>query len=245
MGYTYVIIDADSNSNLNLQLQLFMEEYEDFNCADLSRSSREGLNAILKFVPDIVFINLDGNVNEYFHMVTELHQFTDTIPLIIGMSKSKDHAYNAIKNGFFDYWLLPNNEYEIRKSILRLKKQLPESTPPQTICLKSYKDFHYLDTDEILYLKADNNATDFVMKDGSTISAFKTLKSFEDRLPENFIRVHQSYIINTQYVSRINYGKSICSLKSSNMQLPFSKSYKENVDDLKNIMARNAISTLN
>ncbi|WP_394748586.1 LytR/AlgR family response regulator transcription factor [Spongiimicrobium salis] len=244
MGYTYIIID--SNANSNLQLQLFLEEYGDFTCADLSKSSIEGLNAILKFMPDIAFINLDGDVNKYFHMVSEIHQFTDKIPLLIGMSKSKDHAYNAIKNGFFDYWLLPNNEYEIRKSLLRLKKQLPGDTPPQTICLKSYKDFHYLDTDEILYLKADNNATDFVMKDGSTISAFKTLKSFEDKLPENFIRVHQSYIINTQYVSRINYGKSICSLKAAgNMQLPFSKSYKENIDDLKNIMAKNAISTLN
>ena len=59
------------------------------------------------------------------------------------------------------------------------------------------------------------------------------------------MRVHQSYIINVNYVSRINYGKSICALKSTNTQLPFSKSYKENIDDLKKVLSRNTISTLN
>jgi DNA-binding LytR/AlgR family response regulator len=114
-----------------------------------------------------------------------------------------------------------------------------------TLCLKSYKDFHYLDTDEILYLKADNNSTDFVMKDGSTISAFKTLKTFENKLPKNFVRVHQSYILNINYVSRINYGKSICALKSGKLQLPFSKTYKDNIDSLKKILSKNTITALN
>jgi DNA-binding LytR/AlgR family response regulator len=122
---------------------------------------------------------------------------------------------------------------------------MPKEETISTLCLKSYKDFHYLNTDEILYLKADNNTTDFIMKDGRTISAFKTLKSFEDKLPKNFIRVHQSYILNINYVSRINYGKAICSLKSGKTQLPFSKSYKENIDSLKKILSKNTISTLN
>ena len=55
----------------------------------------------------------------------------------------------------------------------------------KNICLKSYRDYQYLDTDEILYLKADNNTTDFYMKDGNTINAFKTLKTFEAKLPNN------------------------------------------------------------
>lgn len=242
MEYTYTIIDSDAASNL--QLQHFLDDYGDFVCAAQASSCSDGLNAILKHFPDIVFVNLNAQAYEYFHMVTELHQYMTEIPVIIGISRSKEHAYEAIKNRFFDYWLLPFNEFDIRKTILRLKKQLPKETS-HTLCLKSYKDFQYLDTDEILYLKADNNATDFIMKDGSTISAFKTLKSFEDKLPRNFVRVHQSYILNVNFVSRINYGKSICALKTGKMQLPFSKTYKDNIDGLKKLLSKNTIKSLN
>lgn len=243
MNYTYTIIDPDATSNL--QLQHYLEDYGDFMCTGHATNSEDGLNVILKHLPDLVFLNLNDSAHEYFAMVKELHQYIKVMPVIIGISKSKHYAYEAIKNDFYDYWLLPFNEFDIRKTVLRLKKRLPKQDTAQTLCLKSYKDFQYLDTDEILYLKADNNSTDFFMKDGSTVSAYKTLKSFEDKLPDNFIRVHQSYILNINYVSRINYGKSICALKTGKLQLPFSKTYKENIDGLKKVLSKNTISTLN
>ncbi len=243
MEYTYTIIDSDATSNL--QLQHYLEDYGDFACAALAQNSTEGLNAILKFSPDIVFVHLNESANEYFQMVMELHQYINNIPVIIGISKSKDFAYGAIKNNFFDYWLLPYNEFDIRKSLLRLKKQMPKQEESHTLCLKSYRDYQYLNTNDILYLQADNNATEFIMKDGTVTHAFKTLKTFESMLPKNFVRIHQSYIVNTDYISRINYGKGICSLKLVKQQLPFSKSYIENIDGLKKRLSKNSISTLN
>ncbi|MGS0523983.1 LytR/AlgR family response regulator transcription factor [Zobellia nedashkovskayae] len=121
MEYTYTIIDSDATSNL--QLQHYLEEYGDFTCAGLAQNSSEGTNIILKYFPDVVFVNLTENAYEYFHMVMELHQYINELPIIIGISKNKKYAYDAIKNGFFDYWLKPYNEFEIRKSILRLKKR--------------------------------------------------------------------------------------------------------------------------
>jgi DNA-binding LytR/AlgR family response regulator len=243
LEYTYTILDSDATSNL--QLQHYLGEYGDFTCAALAKDSMEGINSILKFSPDVVFINLNENAQEYFHMVMELHQYVNNLPVIIGISKSKNYAYDAIKNGFFDYWLMPYNEFDIRKSLLRLKKQVPAKAEPDTLCLKSYRDFQYINTNDILYLQADNNATEFMMKDGTINNAFKTLKSFENQLPKNFVRIHQSYIVNTDYISRISYGKSICTLKQNKMQLPFSKSYRANIDGLKKILSKNTISSLN
>ncbi|MDE3740625.1 LytR/AlgR family response regulator transcription factor [Maribacter polysaccharolyticus] len=249
MEFNYSIIDSDATSNL--QLQHFLEEYGDFSCVSLAKNSTDGLNSILKYSPDVVFVNLNENSREYFHMVMELHQYIKKLPVFIGISKTKEHAYDAIKNGFFDYWLKPYNEFDIRKSLLRLKKQLPEPvaapalSQAPTICLKSYRDFQYLNTDDILYLQADNNTTEFVMKDGSVVNAFKTLKTFENQLPSNFIRIHQSYIINTVFISGISYGKSLCTLKLRNLQLPFSKSYKSNIDEVKERLSKTVIPTSN
>jgi DNA-binding LytR/AlgR family response regulator len=218
MGYTYTILDSDAKSNL--QLQHYLEEYGDFICNGVAQDSIEGLNAILKKTPDIVFIHLNEKAPEYFHMIMELHQYIREIPVFIALAHSQQYAYQALKNHFFDYWLMPFNEFDIRKTILRLKIKMPKEQQPQTLLLQSYKDYRYLNTNEIMYLQADNNSTDFFMKDGSTISAFKTLKTFENSLPSNFVRVHQSYIINTSFVSRINYGKGICTLKNTKLQLP-------------------------
>ncbi len=243
MQFTYNIIDSDASSNL--QLQHYLEEYGDFMCSSISRNCGEGLNAILKFSPDIVFINLNESAESSFHMTSELYQYDNKIPIIIGISKSKAHAYDAIKNNFFDYWILPYNEFDIRKSLLRLKKIMPKDEEPQTLCLKSYRDFQYLNTNDILYLQADNNATEFVMKDGTVNNTFKTLKTFEQQMPPNFVRIHQSYIVNINYISGISYGRGLCTLKLRKLQLPFSKSYIDNINELKKLLTKNTISSLN
>ena len=102
---------------------------------------------------------------------------------------------------------------------------------PLIICVKSYGDYRYIDSTDILYFEADNNSTDIHLNNGEMITAFKTLKHFESVLPpKDFLRIHNSYIINVNQVSRIHTGNALCFIKNSNVKLPFSKSYKENVD---------------
>lgn len=242
MEFTYIIINSDAAAIA--QLQGMLEEYGEFRCVEYAQDSKRGLNSILKFSPDIAFINLENSPEGYFRMVSELYLYDNKIPLVIGISKTKAYAYEAIKNNFFDYWLFPYDEYDIRKSLLRLKKLMPKEKESHTICLKSYRDFQYLDTDEILYLKADNNTTEFIMKDGTIKNAFKTLKSFTRQMPSNFVRIHQSYMVNINYISGISYGRGLCMLKLRNLQLPFSKSYRDNIDELKNLLTKNTIPSL-
>ncbi|MBC2840735.1 LytTR family DNA-binding domain-containing protein [Robiginitalea sp. SC105] len=240
MEFNYGIVDPNAASFL--QLQHFLEEYEGLQCVSHDAEPRDALNSILKFKPDIVFVNLEERASEIFAMIRDIHQYLESIPVYIGMAQSRDHAYEAIKHQFFDYWVLPFSEFEIRKTLLKVGKRLPKPESAPVICLQSYKDYQFLNTNEILYLKADNNATDFILKDGSRVSAFKTLKSFEQQLPANFVRVHQSYILNRDYISRINYGKSRFTLKFGKAELPFSRGYRQNVDALKQALSLKSLS---
>ncbi len=101
---------------------------------------------------------------------------------------------------------------------------------PLIICVKSYGDYRFIHADDICYLQADNNSTDIHLNNGEMITAFKTLKHFENVLSSPFVRIHNSYIVNIDYVSRIHTGNSVCYIKNTATKLPFSKSYKENVD---------------
>lgn len=105
---------------------------------------------------------------------------------------------------------------------------------PLIICVKSYGDYRFIEAKDICYLQADNNSTDIHLYNGEMITAFKTLKHFEGVLSSPFVRIHNSYIVNIDYVSRIHTGNAVCYIKNTTAKLPFSKSYKENVDSIIN-----------
>jgi DNA-binding LytR/AlgR family response regulator len=108
-----------------------------------------------------------------------------------------------------------------------------EATIPEqslVICIKSYGDYRYIEAKDICYFQADNNSTDIHLNNGEMVTAFKTLKHFEGILSYPFIRIHNSYILNRNYISRIHTGNAVCYIKNSTTKIPFSKSYKSNID---------------
>jgi two-component system LytT family response regulator len=114
---------------------------------------------------------------------------------------------------------------------IRVEMQFPAiADKPFILCIKSYGDYRYLNAADIAYFQADNNSTDVYLNSGEMITAFKTLKHFESILSYPFIRIHNSYIINRNYIARIHNGNSVCYIKNSPKKIPFSKTYKSNVD---------------
>lgn len=208
-----------------------------------SEDYESALNLVLKVMPDIVFINIQTKKINLFEFLYEVTEYGLGKPFFVGLSLSKKKAFDAFSYGFSDYILKPLSELSIRKSFLKCQKNLI-SKRNETICLKSNKDYQYLNIDEILYLKADNNTTDFFMADGRVVGAYKTLKVFEDQLPQTFIRIHKSYIINKNCVSRIHYGRSICIINNEH-KIPFTKTFKTNIDSLQADLLNSSIITLN
>ena len=57
---------------------------------------------------------------------------------------------------------------------------------------------------EIVYLKADDNYTCFILKDLSQFIMCKTLLNFETVLGFQFIRCHKTYLVNSIHIREIN-----------------------------------------
>lgn len=131
---------------------------------------------------------------------------------------------------------LPAENEPVRKVVV--EDVLSKEEKPLIICVKSYGDYRFIEAKDICYLQADNNSTDIHLFNGEMITAFKTLKHFENVLSVPFVRIHNSYIVNMDYVSRIHTGNSVCYIKNTTTKLPFSKSYKENVDAIINSIAK-------
>ena len=256
MNYSYIIIDDNQESFLNTKAVadgfselIFVAEANNYN---------DGLNLILEHKPDLIFLEINPinkQSNLSLALINELHRFLKVIPKIIVTTSKKDLAFEAIQFEVTDYLLKPLMKMDFVKLILKLNKsdiqfqitteqsvvldeipnplvkQKPLSEEkPLILCVKSYGDYRYIDAKDICYLQADNNSTDIHLNNGEMITAFKTLKHFEGILSAPFIRIHNSYIVNRNYISRIHTGNTVCYIKNTTVKLPFSKSYKSNID---------------
>lgn len=234
MEHSYVIID--SNPDTVYAIQLAMENFDNFICIGISPSEQEGLDIILERNPSLVFLNIELEHNRSgitgYYLMDALQNYVDILPQFVALATTAQYAIEGIRHSILDYIITPIDKYVLRRTLLRFRK-LPFNKPADlndTLCLKSYGDYKFVNTNEVLFLKADNNTTDFVRVNGTTVSAFKTLKFFQDSLPNHFIRIHNSYIVNSHYISRIHFGKSQCTMEHSDIAVPFSKSYRDNVE---------------
>jgi DNA-binding LytR/AlgR family response regulator len=211
-----------------------LEDFSEFNCLGISNEYEASLQLILKTLPDIIFFDIDhkGRVDETssFDLVNELYQYLDYLPIMIALSTNTERAYDAFKKGFFDYLLQPLSELSLRRLFLRLKKN--HKPAPARICLKSYSDYRFISLEDILFLKADGNTTDFVLVDEVLVTAYNSLKTYDSLLPKNFLRVHKSFIVNTDFLIRINFSKSHLVL-ANKKQIPFSRGHRNQLELLK------------
>lgn len=86
--------------------------------------------------------------------------------------------------------------------------------------------FEVLSAQEIIYCKADDNYTEIHLKDRKILVS-KTLKYFETALDGfSFARIHKSFLVNVNEVSRYRKGKGGSVVLSTGKELSVSASKK-------------------
>ena len=244
MKHSYVLIDDDHESIL--RTQSFFDQFPDYSIAGTANNLEDALNLILKTKPNIVFLEISSenkNCDLSLDLINKVRQFSNKIPKFVVLSLDKNLAYTALKHEVYDFLIKPTNLDELRKTIYRYQRDLNVSA--KTICVKSHSDHRFLSLDELLYCKADNSYTEIFLKSGEMVTAFKMLKYFEQILPPPFFRIHNSHIVNMNFVSRINICTGFCYIKDTKIRIPFSKHYKQNIDLIISLLSDNENKIVN
>jgi DNA-binding LytR/AlgR family response regulator len=243
----------DEGVNLILEHQphfVFLEIDPSDKKSNLSLSLINELYRYLSVVPKIIITTskkdmayeaLKYEVVDYLLKPLDINDFRKAI-LKFDRAIKSDLPHMELKNPAATFEVLDETmteapetaEHDVELKSIPVSAEMPVVVQKQQsliICIKSYGDYRYIDSNDVLYFEADNNSTDIHLNNGEMITAFKTLKHFETVLPPTqFLRIHNSYIINVDQVSRIHTGNTVCYIKNSTTKLPFSKSYKDNVD---------------
>lgn len=233
------------NHHMKEQLKFQLNQLEIFNVSWFANDEQDFYKQTFKNIPEVIFIDLDNyHLENPMLLLREIYDLEAPSSKVIAISSNKKLAYNCIKLNVFDFLLNPLSDYELVKCIQKLRGIIQEKK--SKICLRAKSDYQYVDLADILYLRADNNYTDFHLINGKKITGFDSLKTFETLLPEGFLRIHKSYIINISQVSRINFGKSHISLKQvgPDLKIPFSDKYKLYVKNFNENLVQKHFSTL-
>ena len=241
-GFSELVFVASANNysdGLNLILehtpQLIFLEIDPANKeSNLSLALINELYRYLKIVPKIIIttskkeLAFDAIQYEVADYMIKPVQRIDLVKSLLKLKKAmgEDEVY-VVQNPILSN--APIHSAEQTPTPISVQK-LPVTEQPLLLCIKSYGDYRYIDARDICYFQADNNSTDIHLNNGEMVTAFKTLKHFEGVLPHPFARIHNSYIVNRNYISRIHTGNAVCYIKNTTTKIPFSKSYKENVD---------------
>ena len=96
--------------------------------------------------------------------------------------------------------------------------------------IRGREGVRYLSCGRIRYIEAREKKI-FLRYDGEEVSFYHTLKKIEEVLPKYFVRCHRSYIVNTRYISRINFSQNTL-LLTGDIVIPVSQKYRKMILDL-------------
>ena len=156
-------------------------------------------------------------------------------PLIVFTTAYSEYAVEGFRVNAVDYLLKPFGMQEFQRAALRLKERMATPSPSrEKLDGAEGDDAVFLKTDyrivkvaisDIRYVEAMSEYLKvWLRNDPKPIITLLSMKKMEERLPDNFMRIHRSYIINLNDIQEVNKNRIIM---DANTYLPVGDMYKE------------------
>ena len=239
---TAILIDDEKNALdvLQMQLQQYCSEVKILASAN---SGAKGIEAINKFHPDLVFLDIEMPHKNGFDVLNETKGMNYDV---IFTTAYDQFAIRAIKFSAIDYLLKPIDIIELQKAVekAKLKKgdhnmeekikilfsQFENRNTRSTnkIALHVGDALQFMEPDEIIRCESESNYTRIFLTNGKKITLAKTLKEVEENIDGSpFFRIHQSHLINMNHINKFIRGEGAYVLMDDGTQISISRTRKE------------------
>ena len=194
----------------------------------------EGVKAIQQYQPDLIFLDIQMPKINGFEML----ELIEDPPSVIFTTAFDEYAIKAFESNAIDYLLKPFSKERFEKAVQKYQglqnnsvvekvvETAAESPLQQDrVVVKDGSKIKIIPVHHIHFLEAADDYVKIVGNDGNYLKK-RTMAFFEKSLePFRFVRVHRSYIVNTQLITRIEaYEKdSHLLLLTTGEKIPVSK----------------------
>jgi two-component system LytT family response regulator len=236
------LIDDEESVRETIQT-ILLHYYPDLEILNVSGVA-EGLKLIVPFNPDLIFLDIELGDGTGFDFLTRIEKIDCPVVFVT----AHDHyAVKAFKFSALDYILKPVDPKEIVASFEKARDRLMEQDQVKLnallqnknkeqfdkIVLSDNANVHLIDINSIILCQAVGNYTHFFLQDEREIVISKTLKHYDELLGDNnFVRIHQSYLINLHHLDRINKRDGGEVVMKNGVVIPISSRKKDALVDV-------------
>lgn len=194
--------------------------------------------------PDLVILDIQLLGGTSFDLLQKLDRINFKIIFITAF---EEYAIQAFRFCAIDYILKPINPADFSEAIRRVRQAYKRDSlelklnalfenlenihsPNRKIVLRTSGNLYLLSLSEIIRCQSDKNYTHFFTVQHDEIIVSKTLREYEELLGDfNFIRIHQSHLVNISHIRRYDKSDGGQVVMSDNSRLPVSFRKKDDL----------------
>ncbi len=218
----------------------YLGAHENITVVQECNDGFNGVKAIMQHQPDLIFLDIQMPKINGFEML----ELLDPSPSVIFTTAFDEYAIKAFEAHAVDYLLKPFSKERFDKALQKWMQQREQNKTEQTqkntqalvnetrspeessrIVVKNGSNIRIIPSQDIMYIEAYDDYVKIFTKDTYHLKK-KTMSHFEEVLDKvDFLRVHRSYILNLQQITKIEAsekGSHIALLKSG-VKIPLSR----------------------
>jgi len=218
----------------------YLGAFENITVVQECNDGFDGVKAIMQHQPDLIFLDIQMPKINGFEML----ELLDPSPSVIFTTAFDEYAIKAFEAHAVDYLLKPFSKERFDKALQKWMQQREQNKTEQTqkntqalvnetrspeessrIVVKNGSNIRIIPSQDIMYIEAYDDYVKIFTKDTYHLKK-KTMSHFEEVLDKvDFLRVHRSYILNLQQITKIEAsekGSHIALLKSG-VKIPLSR----------------------
>ena len=235
-----IIIDDELKSRESLRI-LIEDFCDNVGVAASCQNVNAGIEAIDKFKPDVIFLDIQMQRETGFDLLNRLKEINFEVIFTTAYS---EYAIKAFKFSAIDYLLKPIDIEELKAGLVKVEKKVNGNISGRLkqmmdnlkggsvenfkLALPTNDGLLFIKVNDIVYCEASSNYTQIFMHDGKKHLVSRTLKEYEDILGESsFFRIHHSYLINLNLVKKYVRGEGGYVVMNNDTSLDVSKRKKE------------------
>lgn len=249
MSIKAVIIEDEKN-NVDL-LKHFVAEYcDDVQILGSAGRVDEAVELIKSVDPQIIFLDIVLEKGTGFDILDQLKELR---AYIIFVTAFDEHAIRAFKCSAIDYLLKPLQIDQLVDAVDRAKKLIDddhkraqleillselnnENEHKQTIAISMIDSIEIVKLNTLLYIEADGKYSSFHLMEKRRIVSSKNIGEYEKLLSrdnDQFVRVHNSFIVNTRLVESIQKRKDgLFCILTSGLEVPISRRKRDKLNEI-------------
>ena len=217
MLFKSIIIDDEGHARDRIK-RLLLNYTDIIRIVSEASNGLEALELIEMHKPDVIFLDIQMPGLDGFELIKKLK----FLPIIIFTTAFDQYALKAFETNTIDYlvkpieaerldvtirklqWLKRDDQEENIRNFLQLAEILIPKSELTSLSVKIGDKILLIRLSEIVFFEAEEKYVTIQTCDRGKYITDLSLKTLEEKLPSNFVRVQRAFIVNKNYVIELN-----------------------------------------